>query len=267
MALAALCGDDAWGKTWSRVMQHRFGGDGEIAGHATGNILIAALWEETGGVVEGLDWAAALLGAHGRVLPVSTEPLEIVAEVRGAQESQPDVISVVRGQVALEETLGEVLALAVSPEDPPACPEAVEALVSAEAIVLGPGSWYTSVLPHLLVPGVRQAVRDSSATRVLVLNLSAGKGDNHGFRSHDYLRVWNDHFADVKLDFVLADDQHVDDLERLDQYSKAMGATLVTSRLTANRDISDDVAHSHDAQLLAGALAELLGRGNISVWQ
>ena len=79
MALAALCGDDTWGRTWQRVVQHRFGGTGELAGHSLGNLLITALWEETGDPVAGLDWVGALLEAHGRVLPCSTVPLEIVA--------------------------------------------------------------------------------------------------------------------------------------------------------------------------------------------
>ena len=71
MALDALCGDDTWGRTWSRVVQHRFGGTGDLNGHSLGNLLIMSLWEETGDVVAGLDWVAALLGAQGRVLPVS----------------------------------------------------------------------------------------------------------------------------------------------------------------------------------------------------
>ncbi|MGD9955898.1 MAG: 2-phospho-L-lactate transferase CofD family protein, partial [Candidatus Nanopelagicales bacterium] len=89
MALAALCGDDTWGRTWSRVVQHRFAGDGPLAGHSLGNLLITALWEETGDIVTGLDWVGALLGAHGRVLPVATVPLEVVADVRGLHPEDP----------------------------------------------------------------------------------------------------------------------------------------------------------------------------------
>ena len=74
MALAALCGDDAWGTTWSRVIQHRFTGEAELGGHAVGNVLIVALWELLGDSVQGLDWVARLLGAHGRVLPMSSVP-------------------------------------------------------------------------------------------------------------------------------------------------------------------------------------------------
>src|SRR5690242_17153909 len=78
MALAALCGDDAWGTTWSRVVQHRFTGNGGLGGHAVGNVLIVALWELLGDTVLGLDWVGRLLGAHGRVLPMAPVPLDLV---------------------------------------------------------------------------------------------------------------------------------------------------------------------------------------------
>ena len=84
MALAALCGDDEWGTTWSRVVQHRFAGEGDLRGHAVGNLLIVALWELLGDPVAGLDWVGRLLGAHGRVLPMASVPLDLVAEVQGA---------------------------------------------------------------------------------------------------------------------------------------------------------------------------------------
>ena len=89
MALAALCGDDAWGTTWSRVVQHRFTGEAELGGHAVGNVLIVALWELLGDTVQGLDWVGRLLGAHGRVLPMASVPLDLEAEVEGADPNSP----------------------------------------------------------------------------------------------------------------------------------------------------------------------------------
>ena len=85
MALAALCGDDDWGETWARVVQHRFGGDGELAGHSLGNLLIAGLWDLLGDPVAGLDWVGRLLRVTGRVLPMAAVPLDIVASVEGAR--------------------------------------------------------------------------------------------------------------------------------------------------------------------------------------
>src|SRR5439155_6114855 len=81
MALAALCRDDEWGRTWADVLQHRFSSDGELHDHSVGNLLIVALWELLGEAVDGLDWVARLLGAQGRVLPMSAVPLDITARV------------------------------------------------------------------------------------------------------------------------------------------------------------------------------------------
>ncbi|NQU36726.1 MAG: uridine diphosphate-N-acetylglucosamine-binding protein YvcK [Actinobacteria bacterium] len=271
MALAALCGDDAWGQMWSKVMQHRFGGDGELTGHATGNLLIASLWEETGSLVEGLDWVAALLGAHGRVLPVAIEPLNIVADVQGIDPERPSEVREITGQVELEHSTGIVLSLRVEPAEPKACPEAVAAIQVADAIVLGPGSWYTSVLPHLLVPGVRRALAELTSPKILVLNLDGQaipaedelSHSTQDFRSAAYLRDWHSHFPDVPLDFVLADPACVDDLADVQRACDDVGAELVLAEV-ADIEASDaGLSPRHDPDLLEGALGTLLSRGNI----
>ena len=210
MALAALCGDDAWGQTWSRVVQHRFAGEGDLAGHAVGNLLIAALWEETGDLVTGLEWAAALLRTSGRVLPAATEPVELIAQVQGG-----DGLEEVRGQVAVATSAHPVRSLRLQPERPRACPQAVTAVLDADLIVLGPGSWFTSVLPHLLVPELAAAVRDARAPRVLVLNLSAQPGETSGFSAVQHLDVLRAHAPDVALDAVIVDQAFAGDADAL----------------------------------------------------
>ena len=194
MALAALCGDDSWGTTWSRVIQHRFTGDEGIGGHAVGNVLIVALWELLGDTVQGLDWVARLLGAHGRVLPMASVPLDLVAEVEGADPDRPDELTVVKGQVACATTTGRVRSISLIPADPPACPEALlEAIGAADWVVLGPGSWFTSVLPHLLVPDLAAALVGTRARRLVALNLAPQPGETTGFSPHAHLEVLAEH--------------------------------------------------------------------------
>ncbi len=102
-------------------LQHRFEGSGELAGHALGNLLITALWQETGDLVAGLDWVAALLGAQGRVLPVATRALDVVATVAGLDPADPDATTEVRGQVAVATLRGTVVGLRLRPGGPAAC--------------------------------------------------------------------------------------------------------------------------------------------------
>jgi len=255
MALAALCGDDSWGRTWEKVVQHRFGGDGDLAGHSVGNLLITALWEQTGDPVTGLDWVAALLGANGRVLPCSTLPLTIVAEVLGHDPRHPDRVSEVRGQVEVATTPGDVLHIALDPPAPPACEEAIAAVLEADAIVLGPGSWYTSVMPHLVIPDLARAIADSSAQRILVLNLNPQKGETTGFAAHTYLDVLYNYLPDLRIDTVIVDRRHVEDMTALRRSCADLGAEPFLMDVSRSEPES---AGMHDAQRLAVAFDTVL---------
>jgi uncharacterized cofD-like protein len=253
MALAALCGDDAWGTTWSRVVQHRFTGSRELGGHSVGNMLIVALWELLGDTVQGLDWVGRLLGAHGRVLPMASVPLELVAEVQGADPARPDEISVVRGQAACASTTGRVRSMSLIPPDPPACPEAVAAIGEAEWVVLGPGSWFTSVLPHLLVPELAGALVGTRARRLVALNLAPQPGETEGFFPHTHLEVLAAHAPRLTVDVVLADRAAAaGSAAELEKAAGELGARLVLADL-AMRDGSP----RHDPRRLAGAFAEI----------
>ena len=188
-ALAALCGDDDWGQTWARVIQHRFQSQGDLHEHAVGNLLIVALWEQLGDHVQALDLVGKLLGAHGRVLPMSAVPLELQALVRGHDPERPDDVDTVRGQATVALTPGEVQSVHLVPHDPPAVPEAVAAVLDADWVVLGPGSWFSSVIPHLLVPDLLDALIETKARRVLSLNLAPQPGETEGFSPQRHLEV------------------------------------------------------------------------------
>jgi uncharacterized cofD-like protein len=253
MALAALCGDDAWGTTWSRVVQHRFTGEQELGGHAVGNLLIVALWELLGDTVQGLDWVGRLLGAHGRVLPMASVPLDLVAEVEGVAESRPDEITMVRGQVACATTPGRVRSVSLIPADPPACPEAVAAVRAADWVVLGPGSWFTSVLPHLLVPELAEALVTTRARRLVALNLAPQPGETEGFSPQTHLEVLADHAPGLTVDVVLADRTAVSAAAaELEKAAGLLGGKLVLADLAMG-----DGSPRHDPRRLAGAFAQI----------
>jgi uncharacterized cofD-like protein len=234
MALAALCGDDDWGTTWSRVVQHRFGGSGDLAGHSLGNLLIAGLWDLLGDPVAGLDWVGRLLRVTGRVLPMAAVPLDIVAVVEGLDPARPHEVTEVRGQASIAVTPGRVRSISLVPLDPPAVPEAVAAVLSADWVVFGPGSWFTSVLPHLLVPSLSAALAATRARRLVALNLVPQPGETEGFSPHRHLEVLADHAPSLSFDVVLADRSAVSGAE--DELEKAAGllhASLVLSDVAA----------------------------------
>ena len=253
MALAALCGDDPWGTTWSQVVQHRFAGGGGLGGHAVGNVLIVALWELLGDTVQGLDWVGRLLGAHGRVLPMASVPLDLVAEVEGADPDRPGEITLIRGQVACASTTGRVRSVSLVPADPPAFPQAIAAVTTADWVVLGPGSWFTSVLPHLLVPELAEALITTPARRIVALNLVPQPGETGGFSPHTHLEVLADHAPGLTVDVVLADRRAAGgSAAELEKAASLLGGRLVMTNL-AMRDGSP----LHDPRRLAGAFAEI----------
>ena len=253
-ALAALCGDDDWGGTWARVLQHRFVSRGAMNQHAVGNLLIVALWELLGDHVDGLDWVGRLLGAHGRVLPMSVTPIDIAAEVSGLVPGDPTLLTSVRGQVQVASTHGRVVSVRLEPADPPACPQALTAVGSADWLVLGPGSWYTSVIPHLLVPALRKALVESPARKAVTVNLEPQAGETDGFTPETHLEVLSAHAPDLTLDVVLADQRSVGDVDRLGKVAAALGAELMVADLAA-----DDGTPHHDPAKLANAYAQLMG--------
>ncbi|MQY08493.1 gluconeogenesis factor YvcK family protein [Actinomadura macrotermitis] len=256
MALAALCGDDEWGQTWRDVVQHRFRSKGDLHDHAVGNLLIVALWEllaeQAGSTVAGLDWVGRLLGAHGRVLPMASVPMDIVAEVRGADPARPDEVRHVKGQVACAKTPGEVLGVSLVPADPPACPEALAAVEDADWVVFGPGSWFTSVLPHLQVPALARALTATRARRVVALNLVPQPGETDDFSPQRHLEVLQAHAPGLRVDVVLADRGVVEDTQALDRAVKDLGGRLVLADVAA-----PDGSPRHDPALLAQAFVQI----------
>lgn len=251
-ALAALCADDRVGRTWAEVLQARFGGDGELAGHAIGNLLIAGLWQELGDPVAGLDMVAELLGTRGRVLPMSLEPLDIFAEVIGLDPLRPDETYTLSGQATVAKTRAEVLTVRLEPERPPACRQAVEAIGGADYLVLGPGSWFTSVIPHLLVPDIADAIIASRAHKILTLNIAPAE-ETDGFSPARHLEVLAEHEPRIRLDTILVDRAFGGGDAHLASYAHSLGAELVQADLAVR-----DGSARHDTLRLASAYAEIM---------
>jgi uncharacterized cofD-like protein len=224
---------------WKQAFEYRFGGEGELSGHAFGNLLIAVLTEVTGDFATALEHAARLVHVEGRVVPATTVPVDLVARIDGA-----DVV----GQVKVARSYGRIERLSLSPPDAPAPSEAVEAVIAADQVILGPGSLYTSVLAASVGNDLRGAIAKRNGGRVFVANVRAVEPESGGYRAHEQLRVLLEH--GVVVDAMIYDPASgtppVGDL----------GPSVDGVRCVA-ASVSRPDGAEHDPAALAGALAAL----------
>ncbi len=212
------------------AIEHRFE-DGALAGHPAGNLLLAALLENADDPVVAMDTAVAMVGARGRILPACRTRVDLLAETgRG----------VVRGQVAVSRS-GDIQRLYTSPADPMVPLEVEAAIMSADLVLIGPGSLYTSVLAAA-VPGVQRAIDASQALVVYVANLGPESGETDGYSLLAHVEAVRAH--GLALDVVLADTSCLvdDDIRNL----------VVTRPLC----LGDSLTHA--PELLAAAVSELV---------
>ena len=252
MALSALCSDDEWGSSWAEALQHRFESSGPLNGHALGNLLLTALWNLNNDPVVGLDKVGELLRIVGRVLPMAAIPIEIEATLKPISSGQPG--RVIRGQVEVAEAAGEVVSVRLIPDSPPVLPEVLEAIENAEWITIGPGSWYSSVLPHLLVPQIRTALANSNAKIVVFLNLDARtvKDEASALSPEVQIEFLKTHAPEVKIDYLVADNS-----------IKTTGLEAIAQKYEAQLILSDLAHHpgsdQHDRFKVLSTLKNLIG--------
>ncbi|WP_272918225.1 uridine diphosphate-N-acetylglucosamine-binding protein YvcK [Gordonia sp. SID5947] len=245
--------DPAGHELWTSTFQHRFGGYGALAGHPIGNLLLAGLTEVTGSPVAALDELIDVFDIDGRVLPMSTVPLEIEADVSGL-ESDPRISRCIRGQVAVATTPGKVRRVRLLPTDPPACAEAVEAIRGADVVVLGPGSWFSSVIPHVLVPDQLNALQETAARKILFVNLAPEPGETTGFSVERHLHVLHAHADVFRVDDVIVDAASVPagrERDHLVRAAASFGAQLHVG------DLAVPGRHVHDPEKVATLVNEL----------
>jgi len=244
MALAALCADDDWGRSWAEIMQYRFASDGPLDGHAVGNLLLAALWNMGEDPVAGLDRVGSLLKVIGRVLPMSKEPLDIEATFTNSTGR-----FIVKGQVQVATAKGRLESLRLFPEDPQAREESLAAIDQADWIVMGPGSWFSSVLPHLLVPEQRQALINAKAKKLLILNLDSGLasaaaanfGEYAGYTPLEHIEILENYAPGLAFHYVISDETLIRQGDLISDHLSSTGGELLVADL---RDETNLIHHS-----------------------
>jgi uncharacterized cofD-like protein len=245
----------------SDVLQYRFpeGADGDaqgLAGHALGNLLIAAVTQVQGGDFEdGVRVMNRILAVRGRVLPVSGTPLTLHARLTDG--------TVVDGQSRIMRTTG-IERVWLTPSDVAASEEALVAIAEADLVVLGPGSLYTSLLPSLLIPAIRDAVLASEAPRVFVCNVATQVGETTGFDLAGHLEVLAAHTGAGIVDIVLANNafkaRTPPDWSAEPVRLRWPPDVQPVPRLVLDDIVDPENAHHHDPARLAAALIRTFER-------
>lgn len=237
--LVALASDERM----AELYQHRFE-SGELTGHAAGNLIIAALAEMTGDFGSAVAAAGEQLGARGRVFPATTTLVDLHARVAGG---------VVRGQVAVARSSAPIQAVYLDPDDPPAFEGAVEAILAADQVVLGPGSLFTSLIATLLVPGIRRAVQQTRATRVFVCNTRRQKGETEDLDAASHVEAVLAHAGAFSVDVAVVQSPELPrEGVALDRSALDYSGVKVVEADVAGED------GSHDPAKLAATLRELV---------
>lgn len=243
-----------------RLMQYRFQGDSPLAGHCFGNLFIAAMAQAEGGMEAGLNATSQILKVRGRVIPSTLEDIRLQARMTDG--------SVVTGESEIPKVRKHIKKMMMLPADAQAANGAIDAILNADVLIFGPGSLYTSVIPNLLVEGIRDAVVRSKAVKIYICNVMTQPGETDGYGAYDHVQALVDHVGTQFLDYAIVNSQDVTS-EQLRQYDaegsrpitpdidkiRSLGITVVPARL-----ISKDDLVRHDPRKLARVLIALIYR-------
>jgi uncharacterized cofD-like protein len=251
--LAALSNDET---LLSQLFQYRFAsGVGGLEGHSFGNLFIYAMSEITGSFEEAVAESGKVLSVHGRVLPATLHDVKLVADV-----AVPFAVTEVRveGESSIPEFPGKVNRVWLEPNNPPTYPKVVQALLSADLIVVGPGSLFTSLLPNLLVPDLVAAMRASRALKIYVCNLTTQPGETDGFSCNDHIQVIIDHVGEGLFDIILVNSLQEGVLPA--GYNWVCVDENLSSQYALHSTdlVSDDTPTRHDGEKLSKVLIDLL---------
>jgi uncharacterized cofD-like protein len=250
--LAALSNDE---RMLTQLFQYRFSSAGELEGHSFGNLFITALAEITGSFEGAVAESGKVLSVNGRVLPATLHDVKLVADMQ-----LPNSLNQVRveGESRIPKMAGRVHRIWLEPNDAPAYPPVIKAILNAEMIVVGPGSLYTSLLPNLLVQDLLGAIHASRAVKVYVCNIVTQAGETDTFSCYDHIRVLEEHVGDNLFDVLLCNDNFRGQLDEKDQWVEIDEKTRSDSRTKFADLINESQPWRHDSNKLANTLAEIM---------
>lgn len=238
----------------TELFQYRFGEEGDLKGHSFGNLFIVAMTRITGNFERALKESSRVLAVRGQIMPSTLEDVTLCAEL--------DDESTVEGESKIPHGSSPIRRVYLRPEDPEAYPEAVEAIVHADMIVIGPGSLYTSIMPNLLVGGIREAIAASRALKVYVCNVATQPGETDGYALSDHVKALQSHVGPGMFDYVLANNRYLYYKPEWNQVAVTIdeGAAQTGVAVVPADVVEETFPTRHNSLQLAQALLDLYGR-------
>ncbi len=251
--LAALSDDE---DLITHLFQYRFAeDDGSLQGHSFGNLFISSLAELTGSFEQAIVEAGRVLAVNGRVLPSTLENVTLAADVVHPDNGREMRVN---GESRITDTKGAIQRVMLQPESPAAFPDAVKAILSADLIVIGPGSLYTSILPNLLVRDIAAAIKASQALKIFVCNVATQEGETDHFTCGDHIQVLENHLGPDIFDIVLANSVSPQKYNRRVEGVKVEPQLTMKYNLYQTDLIDEEHPWRHDSMKLTGILIDLL---------
>ncbi len=199
--LAALSDDE---DLLAQLFQYRFSdSDGSLKGHSFGNLFISSMAEVTGSFEQAIAESGRVLAISGRVLPASLDNVNLVADVIDKDSNKTVRIT---GESKITAAPGVIKRVMLEPSNPAVYPEVIQAILSADIVVVGPGSLYTSILPNLLVRDITAAIKATQSLKIFVCNVATQKGETDGYTCGDHLKVIEEHIGANIFDIIVAND-------------------------------------------------------------
>ncbi len=249
--LAALSNDEAM---LTQLFQYRFSGEPGLDGHSFGNLFITALSDITGSFEEAVAESGRVLSVSGRVLPSTLHNVKLIADIQ-----LPDVVNEIRveGESNIPEAAGRVRRVWLEPNNAPAFPPALKAILNADLIVIGPGSLYTSLLPNLLVRDLLSAIQSSRAIKIFVCNVATQTGETDEYSCYDHVRALEEHIGEDLFDVVLCNDNNSIPLPAGTEWVRADHRTMSDARAYCADLLDEERPWWHDSEKLGQVLIDL----------
>ena len=249
--LAALSNDEAM---LTQLFQYRFSGEPGLDGHSFGNLFITALSDITGSFEEAVAESGRVLSVSGRVLPSTLHNVKLIADIQ-----LPDVVNEIRveGESNIPEAAGRVRRVWLEPNNAPAFPPALKAILNADLIVIGPGSLYTSLLPNLLVRDLLSAIQSSRAIKIFVCNVATQTGETDKYSCYDHVRALEEHIGEDLFDVVLCNENYSVPLPGGTEWVRADHRTMSDARAYCADLLDEERPWWHDSEKLGQVLIDL----------